>query len=230
MQPCSPAGASPPRPILVGLVGRIGAGKSTVARLLASLGARRIDADRIAHEVLADGAVAREVAARLGPEALAVDGSVDRGSVARMVFGDSSSHRRRLESLEAIVHPRVRERIAEMIDAASAEAAGGEAPVLVLDIPLLVHGGWSEACDWIVRVTCDEETRLARLSARGWSQAEIRARDAAWEARNAVDPARFGAVCLATVDASRDESYTAEAVNGVWRQVAASGRSSPSPP
>lgn len=218
--------------ILVGLVGRIGAGKSTVARLMAARGARVIDADRIAHDVLVESDVAGEIAALLGPEALGADGAVDRRALASLVFGDTSTHHHRLEGLESIIHPRVRARIMEMLEhQPSVEADRSEgARIVVLDIPLLMHGGWAERCDWLVRVECDDRTRLSRLAARGWSETEVRARDAAWDARNTPDRRLPDHARLATVDASLDASYTDRAVESLWHRIDASGRSSPPPP
>jgi len=226
LQPHEPPARRSP-PILLGLVGRIGAGKSTVARLLAARGADVIDADRIAHEVLADPTIARRVAMRLGPESLRGDGTVDRRRVARLVFGDSAGHRRRLEALEAILHPVVRARISDRIAEGSGATRGGLARVVVLDIPLLVHGGWADACDWIVRVVCEEPVRRARLAARGWTSDEIEARDRAWAARSVADPALPAGVHEATVDASLDESYTDGEVERLWQNVEAARRARP---
>jgi dephospho-CoA kinase len=98
--------------LVVGLVGKIGAGKSTVARLLAAKGADVIDADRIAHEQFADEDVRRAITARFGDGVLAVDGGIDRAALALLVFGPTAAHEAALRDLEAIVHPRVRRRIA----------------------------------------------------------------------------------------------------------------------
>ncbi len=201
--------------IVLGLVGRIGAGKSTVARLFARLGAHVIDADRIAHEVLREDAVKAAVAARFGPGVVGADGEVDRRGLAGLVFGDEPKHAAALAALEAIVHPRVRGRIAAELarlrHAAEGAPAGG---VVVLDVPLLVQAGWADACDRLVVVECAEEVRSERLAARGWTATEREAREAAWLRR--YTPAVLPAEKILTVDASRDLAYTESQVDDIW--------------
>ncbi len=115
---------------VIGLTGGIGTGKSTVARLLAELGAVVIDADAIVHELQAPGSPAlAEIAAALGSDVLDAAGALDRARVAERVFRDPALRQR----LNAIMHPRVGAEMARRTDAA--RRAG--APLVVLDIPLL---------------------------------------------------------------------------------------------
>jgi dephospho-CoA kinase len=200
---------------IIGLIGRIGAGKSTVARRFASHGAHVIDADRIAHAVLEEDDVIRQIADRFGADVLDADGRIRRRAVADRVFGPTPDHARALEWLEAIVHPRVRSRITAQLEAIrTRETEHGGKPVVVLDVPLLVQAGWAEMCDRLVVVTCAEEVRRQRLAARHWTRAEQEARESAWNRNYAA--AGLPAEKMATVDASRDLTYTWEQVDLIW--------------
>jgi dephospho-CoA kinase len=156
---------------MVGLTGGIGAGKSEVAKRLAQLGAMVIDSDRLAREVVEPGTDGlREVVAEFGEEVLGPDGALDRPALGRRVFGDDAARGR----LEAIIHPRVRARSAELIAAAAPDA------VIVNDIPLLVEAGMSGNFNLVIVVAASEETRLTRLArSRGMSADEARSRMAA---------------------------------------------------
>lgn len=206
--------------LIVGLTGRIGAGKSTVARAFGDLGARVIEADALAHGVLDEPAVRDAVVARFGAGVLGPDGRVNRGALAARVFGVGPEHAAALEALESIVHPRVRALVdAEIAALEAAERWGGsgqgsaEGRVVVLDVPLLVQAGWDAACDRIVVVECAEDVRRARLAARGWSPAQQSARDAAWE-RGARLPGNHARIVR--VDASGDLAYTRAQVERIW--------------
>jgi dephospho-CoA kinase len=155
---------------LIGLTGNIATGKSTVGGMLAKLGARVIDADAIAHEVTAKGQPAWfSIVAEFGEGILRPDGEIDRLRLGALVFADPAALRR----LEAIVHPAVLERIAELL----AQAAE---PVVVLDAIKLIESGVADLCDAVWVVTCSPEQQLARLRrTRGMSEAEARQRMAA---------------------------------------------------
>jgi dephospho-CoA kinase len=200
---------------VVGLVGRIGAGKSTVAGMLADRGATVIDADSLAHEVLDEPAVARAIGALFGAEVLDAAGRVHRSAVAALVFGAGGECEANLRALEGIVHPRVRQRIsAALADGRGREETRGG--VVVLDVPLLVQAGWTDLCDWIVVVDCEDRVRRERLAARGWSEPQIAARDAAWDRgyrRPAAGPRTL------SVDASGAAAYTRLQVDRIWSDV-----------
>lgn len=159
----------------VGLTGGIGAGKSEVSRLLVRHGAVLIDADRLAREVVAPGtpglaAVVRE----FGTGVLREDGSLDRPALGAVVFADSD----RLASLNAIVHPLVRDRTAEL------ERAAGPGSVVVNDVPLLTENGLAPLYDLVVVVDATPATQLDRLvRLRGMTEADARARMAAQATR-----------------------------------------------
>ncbi|MER5785609.1 dephospho-CoA kinase [Streptomyces mobaraensis] len=159
----------------VGLTGGIGAGKSEVSRRLAAHGAVIVDSDRIAREVVEPGTAGlAAVVAEFGPEVLAPDGSLDRPRLGSVVFADAG----RLAALNAIVHPLVRARSAEL------EAAAAPDAVVVHDVPLLVENGLAPLYDLVVVVDAREDTRLDRLvRLRGMAPEEARARMAAQATR-----------------------------------------------
>ncbi|HVP30764.1 MAG TPA: dephospho-CoA kinase [Myxococcota bacterium] len=150
----------------IGLTGGIGSGKSTVARLLVELGATVIDADRIVHELQAPGApVLAEIVEAFGREILCPDGSLDRAALGDLVFRDADARAR----LNRIVHPRVAQEMARREQAA--REAG--APLVVLDVPLLLEGrragtgtGARMGFDAIVVVWVPEAVQIERTVAR----------------------------------------------------------------
>jgi len=207
--------------ITIGLIGRIGVGKSTVARRFGELGARVIDADKLAHEVLGEPDVRAEIAARFGPGVLSAAGGVDRPRLAEAVFGPTPGHAAALEALEAIVHPRVHRRIAAALAAAreTAAAAGSPDALVVLDVPLLVRAGWDRVCDYLVVVECEDAVRRERLARRGMTPEQQAAREAAWEATRrggaAESTPRTPRARTLAVDTSRDLAYTHSQVDRI---------------
>ncbi|MGY2085112.1 dephospho-CoA kinase [Blastococcus sp. SYSU DS0539] len=186
----------------IGLTGGIGSGKSTVSRLLAERGALIVDADRIAREVLEPGTPGlAAVAAEFGDGVLTPDGSLDRPALAAVVFSDDDARRR----LDALVHPLVRQRSAELVAAAPPDA------VVVHDVPLLVETGQAGAYDLVVVVHTDVELRVARLIERGLTEADARARIAA----QATDEQRRAAADV-LLDNSGTLEQLAEQVDRFW--------------
>jgi dephospho-CoA kinase len=191
---------------MVGLTGGIGSGKSEVSRRLAEHGAVIIDGDALAREVVAPGTDGlAEVVAAFGPQVLAPDGTMDRAKVAELAFGDTAKRRR----LEAIIHPRVRERSSRMIAAAPPDA------VVVNDIPLLVESGLASAFDLVIVVFASEQSRLARLvGQRGMSEEDARARIAA----QATDEQRRSVADVEIVNDGTLDELTMQ-VDEVWEQI-----------
>jgi dephospho-CoA kinase len=193
-----------PDVLRIGLTGGIGSGKSTVSRLLAGHGAVIVDADVIAREVVEPGTPGlAAVVEAFGSELLTADGSLDRPALAALVFGDPDARRR----LDAIVHPLVRARAAEVAAAAPPDA------VVVHDVPLLAETGQAGGYDLVLVVEADPETRVARLVQRGMTAEDARARMAA----QATDEQRR-AVADVVLDNSGTEEELAAQVEQVWTE------------
>jgi dephospho-CoA kinase len=161
--------------IRVGLTGGVASGKSAVSAILDELGAVIIDADVLAREVVAAGTDGlREVVDAFGHDLLTDDGELDRPAMGAIVFADPEKRR----VLEAIIHPRVRERGAEM------EATAGPDSVVVHDIPLLAETGQAEAFDAVIVVDVPTETQVERMvELRGMTREDADARVAAQAGR-----------------------------------------------
>jgi dephospho-CoA kinase len=151
------------RRIVVGLTGNIATGKSVVAQMLTELGARVIDADKVAHEVMQPGNPAYEaVVAAFGPEILTADGPIDRSKLGDIVFHDPAALRR----LEAAVHPVT---IAE-VERRIAQATEG---VVVVEAIKLLEAGMHHSCDALWVVTAPRRCQIERLMAtRGMTKEE----------------------------------------------------------
>jgi dephospho-CoA kinase len=158
--------------VRIGITGPIGCGKSQVAAWLADLGARVVDADRVAREVAAPGTpVHAAILRRFGAAVTAGDGTVDRAALGRLVFADPAA----LLELESLVHPAVRPLILDAI--ASAEAEG--APAVAVEAIKLVEGGLAGLCDELWLVTCDPAAQRERLVGRGTTPGDAAQRMAA---------------------------------------------------
>ncbi len=139
--------------VVIGLTGNIATGKSAVMQLAAERGARTIDADKVVHQVLAtDQAVQDGIRAAFGDVVFAEDGTLLRGALGRVVFADAEA----LRTLEALVHPAVRQEITRQVQAS-------DATITVLEAILLLEGPLHALCDQIWVTTCSAETQLQRL-------------------------------------------------------------------
>ncbi|UUO08215.1 dephospho-CoA kinase [Blastopirellula sp. J2-11] len=165
---------------VIGILGGIASGKSTVASLFRNQGAVVADADQIGHQVLRDEATKHEIREKFGSDVFQIDGEVDRRQLAAKVFGGDDLSRKRLAELEKITHPRIKTRLQALIQA-TMDTPGGPPPALILDAALLVRAGWSDICDNLVFIDSPLEQRLQRSRQRGWSDSEFSAREAAQE-------------------------------------------------
>jgi dephospho-coA kinase len=192
--------------VRIGLTGGIASGKSTVARKLEQLGAVTIDADVLARDVVALGTEGlKAVVARFGDSVLAADGSLDRSALARVIFADPQAR----ADLNAIIHPLVRERAAEL------EAAAPAGAVVVHVIPLLVETGQQDRFDAVVVVDTTVEEQLRRLTRRdGLTQTEAEQRVAAQASREE----RLGAATH-VIDSSGPVRETMRQVGELWRSL-----------
>ncbi|MEM6799598.1 MAG: dephospho-CoA kinase [Planctomycetota bacterium] len=161
--------------LLIGLLGGIASGKSTVAALLAEQGAVVLDADRAAHDALAEPEVLAALRNRWGDSLFDDAGGLIRRQVAALVFGPSDSAATNRAFLEQLIHPRVRQNLEKEL----AELQQGGRRVIILDIPLLIEAGWADDCDLLIFVDSPQSDRLARAAARGWDAEELAWREAA---------------------------------------------------
>ncbi len=160
------------RPLLIGVSGPIGCGKSTVALILGQLGGTVIDADLLARRATEAGrSTLAQIRARFGAGVFAPDGDLDRAALATIVFEDGSA----LADLEDIVHPEVRRMVDELLEAASAD----DVPFVAIEAIKLVEGGLAERCDEVWLIECNPDTQRRRLAARGLSAEDAERRLAA---------------------------------------------------
>jgi dephospho-CoA kinase len=160
------------KPVL-GLVGGIGAGKSTVATALGRHGGKVVAADPLGHEALEHPDIRAKVIDVWGSrDILTLQGNIDRKKLGRIVF-PSPVERSRLEHL---VHPYIERRIREEIDKAQADPS---ARFVVLDAAIMLEAGWDGVCDRLIFVDAPRPVRLARVqSQRGWTDADLANREA----------------------------------------------------
>lgn len=144
---------------LVGLTGGIASGKSTVAKILQSLGAAIVNADDLAREVAEPGHEAwKEIVASFGADILQSDQTLDRQKLRTLIFNQPEARKR----LESIIHPRVRALAEERIR----QYAAAGYPVVIYEVPLLFEGNLQEWLRPVILVACDVKTQTARLQKR----------------------------------------------------------------
>ncbi len=191
--------------LVVGLTGGMGAGKSAVADLLVARGARLVDADQIARDVVAPGAPAYgPLVAHFGSGILAADGTIDRPALARLAFADEDSRRQ----LNALTHPAIGAALLQERDA----HAGTDA-VVVMAVPLLTAAHRSTlGLDAVVVVDCPTDVALRRLvSQRGFSRADAESR-----IRSQISRRQRRSEADYVVDNSGDRAALATAVDALW--------------
>lgn len=192
----------------VGLTGGIGSGKSTIGAMLADLGALVIDADALAREVVQPGTPGlAAIRQRFGDAVLGADGALDRAGLARIVFADQAAR----ADLNAIVHPAVRARSAELA------AAAGEGRMVVHMIPLLVETAQAGEFDAVVVVDVPEDLQVRRVRERdGLDESAARARLAAQATREQ----RLSAATH-VIDNSETLAQSRAQVEDLWRALTA---------
>ena len=161
----------------IGLTGGIGSGKSTVAGFLREAGAAIVDTDAISRGLtLAGGAAMPAVEQQFGADFVTADGALDRDRMRALAFSDAAAKRR----LESILHPLI---TAEAL----AQANAATAPLIVLDVPLLVESGrWRSRVARVLVVDCSAETQMQRVLQRpGWTRERVEGALAAQTSREA---------------------------------------------
>jgi dephospho-CoA kinase len=206
MRPRAPVTSTP----VIGILGGVASGKSLIARQLADLGAVILDADRAGHKVLHEPEVKVALRTRWGEGVFGTDGAVNRAAVGRIVFAPPPAGPEELKFLEQVTHPRITERLREQMAAASA----GGAKAIVLDAAVMLKAGWDRLCDTVWFVDVPREMRVERAAQRGWSEAQLAAREAAQESlaekRQKADE---------TIDNSGLPQVTAEQVRSLWNKL-----------
>ncbi|HEX6310743.1 MAG TPA: dephospho-CoA kinase [Acidimicrobiia bacterium] len=193
--------------LLVGLTGGIGAGKSTVADLLARKGAVLVDADEVARAVVEPGEPAFDaLVERFGPEVVGADGRLDRAAVAKLAFADEQSRK----DLEGITHPAINTEFTRRVLEAPPDS------IVVLDVPLLTESQQARERPYeaVIVVEAPREVRLGRLEQRGVPRADAERRMAA----QASDEERR-AIATYVVDNSGDLAALERQVDDLWADL-----------
>ena len=191
--------------IVIGILGGIGSGKSTVSRMFEKLGALRIDADEIAREVREQPDVAEKIKQTWEKEVL-TDGQVDRKKLAEIAF----SSRNELDRLNAIIHPEVISRIEKTID-----SAGISHKAVVLDAPLLAETGLDSACGTLIYVDAKSGTRKQRaVASKGLSAADFAIRE-----KFQISLDKKQKMSHHVVDNNSSEDLTSQQVSEIWANL-----------
>jgi dephospho-CoA kinase len=191
---------------LIGLTGGAGSGKSTVASMFRDLGATIVDADEATHAVYAPGTEGFDaVVKEFGPEFVR-DGEIDRARLGELVFHDDNARRR----LNSIVHPRVRDWMAER----TVEAANRGAEVVIQDVPLIFENGLEGLFSAVVLVYAPEPVQMRRLVERGVEESRARAIIAS---QMPIDEKRSRARYVIDNGGTRED--TRRQVEEVWARV-----------
>ena len=175
---------------VIGLVGGVGSGKSSVARAAAEMVRSSdthshlvstpeivlVSGDEAGHAALGQADVRRRIRERFGDSVFDLGGEVDRSALGKLVFGPSAEHQQARQILEAIVHPEIHHCLKRQIEEARARPG---VRAILLDAAVLLEAGWTDICDAVVFVDTPEEQRLQRvISGRGWTADQLRRREA----------------------------------------------------
>jgi dephospho-CoA kinase len=190
--------------LVVALTGGIGAGKSTVAQNFAELGALVVDADQLARMAIERGSDGfAEVLLRFGDEII-LNGDIDRKKLAEIVFSDEGARK----DLEKIIHPRVQDTFAEVVEDLEHD------DILIYEIPLLAETDAAEKFDYIITVEADIELRKARLLKRGLYISQIEKRMAAQASQESRE-----AIADSVIRNDGDEDSLLRQVENLWESV-----------
>jgi dephospho-CoA kinase len=195
---------------IIGLTGGIASGKSTVSRHLAQLGARIIDADQIARDIVAPGKPALgEIVREFGKDMLLPDGSLNRAALGKLVFGNTVIR----ERLNQITHPQIRADILEIISRYHGKDYLNE--IVIIDAPLLIETGYVPLVEAVWLVAVDEETQIKRLMIRdGYTREEAEAR-----LKSQMSLQNKLAFANQVIDNSGTVEHTIAQVNDLWDKL-----------
>lgn len=155
---------------IIGIIGGIGSGKSTVAAELGKLGCKVINADKIAHELLEKKTVKKKILEYFGQEILNPEGKINRRKLAEIVFADT----RKLASLNRVIHPLVFEKTEKLIEKYNSQK---KVKAIVLDMPLLVEAGYEKRCDTLIFIDCEQKIRAKRAEKMGFNKNQLKIRE-----------------------------------------------------
>lgn len=160
------------RPRVIGLIGGVASGKSTVAKFISQRNGYVLDADRVGHDVLEQSDVLDAIEAAFGKQVTDADGSINRQRLGTLVFasGDDQNKKR----LESIVHPVIRRRVEEQLKSLLHE---NRYDSIVIDAPLLIEAGWQDLCDTVWFIDTPLDQRQQSTEGRGWTTDEISRRE-----------------------------------------------------
>ncbi len=195
---------------VVGLLGGVASGKSTISRLLAEAGAGVLDADRAGHEALRLPEIEQVARSRWGESVFGADGRLDRSRLAQIVFAPPPDGLQERQFLEQLTHPEIGQIIRRQADALAERSCA----VAVLDAPLLLEAGWDRLCSTLVYVDVPRDLRLARALRRGWTSAEFEARE---QAQLPVETKRARADLI--LENAGDMEETRKRVTRLWRSL-----------
>ncbi len=196
---------------VIGILGGIGSGKSTIAAEFAKLGCKVIDADRIAHELLEEPPVREKIVSLFGQAVLDSSGKIDRRKLAEVVFADDHM----LASLNRIIHPLVLQRTKELIERSKSQ---NQIKAIVLDMPLLVEVGWHKRCDKLIFVDCEQKLRQERAKKMGFNKKQIKIRE-----NFQISLDSKASLADNTIENNSDFSAIAKQVTGIFSYIVDNG-------
>lgn len=205
---------------IVGIVGGIGAGKSSVVLNVNDLRLWVIDADRIGHELLANEEIGELIGQVFGTDVLDPTGQINRQVLADKVFGTTTEQKDNRNRLNEILHPAIRERVLQKI-----HQAPKDSDAIILDAALLLESGWADQCDAIIFIDTPLEMRQQRVAAtRNWSAEELQRREASqWSTAQKRTFAQF------VVDNSGSVTTAAEQMRTILTEIIRQKSSSQTP-
>jgi dephospho-CoA kinase len=145
---------------IIGIMGGIASGKSTVVKELARRGCAVIDADEMAKRFLRNKEVKKQLRSRFGSRIFDAGGRINRRKLAEKAFADAAA----VKAVNAVIHPKVLEKTEELIEKYQQQPS---VKAIVLDMPLLAEVGWHKKCDKLIFVRCNAKIRLKRAQKRG---------------------------------------------------------------
>lgn len=160
---------------VIGIIGGIGSGKTSVARWVSNhANVKTIDADQLGHEALESPEIQRALRRQFGEEIFDEAGNIRRSALARLVFGEGQRFRQARTQLEQVLHPAIEQRVIDAID----QAARDNQEAVLLDAAVLLEAGWRRRCDAVVFVDAPLDVRQRRVALRnGWTVDELHRRE-----------------------------------------------------